>query len=45
VAPYSPDYNSIEKSWANMKRYIRDNIQKYQSLDSAIYDYFGFTNI
>jgi len=45
LPPYSPDYNSIEKSWANMKRYIRDNIQNYQSIDSAIYDYFAFSNV
>ena len=38
--PYSPDYNLIEKSWANMKRYLRENLQNFQFVDSAIYDYF-----
>jgi transposase len=42
LPPYSPDYNPIEKSWANMKSYLRDNIHNYQSVDDAIYDYFGF---
>jgi hypothetical protein len=28
-----------------MKRYIRDNMQNYQSIDSAIYDYFELSNI
>jgi len=45
LPPYSPEYNPIENSWANMKRYLRDNMQNYQSVDSAIYDYFGFTDI
>ena len=41
LPPYSPDYNSIEKTWANLKRYLGNNMQDYQSLESAIYDYFG----
>jgi len=41
LPPYSPDYNSIEKSWANMKRFIRSNTTEFQSIKDAIYDYFG----
>jgi transposase len=41
LPPYSPDYNPIEKSWANMKRFLRDNVKDFQSVANAIYDYFG----
>ena len=41
LPPYSPDYNPIEKTWANMKRFLKNNMNIYQSVDSAIYDYFG----
>ena len=41
LPPYSPDYNPIEKSWANMKRFLRSNLQNYKFVDSAIYNYFG----
>ena len=40
LPPYSPDYNPIEKTWANMKRFLRNNMEYYVSVDSAIYDYF-----
>ena len=45
LPPYSPDYNRIEKTWANMKRFIRSNNQNYQSVEDAIYSYFYSSNI
>jgi transposase len=40
LPPYSPDYNPIEKSRANMKRHLRDSLKNFDSIDSAIYDHF-----
>jgi transposase len=40
LPPYSPDYNPIEQSWANMKRFLRNNLHDFQSVDSAVLDYF-----
>ena len=45
LPPYSPDCSRIEKSWANMKRFLRGNVQNFQSVDLAIYDYFGVSAI
>lgn len=40
LPPYSPDYNPIEKSWANFKRWLRDNINRFPNLDFAVDCYF-----
>jgi transposase len=40
LPPYSPDYNPIEKSWANMKRFLCNNMHLFKSVDSAIHYYF-----
>jgi transposase len=41
LPPYSPDFNPIEKSWANLKKWLRKNLKFFPSLDFAIYYYFG----
>jgi transposase len=40
LPPYAPDYNPIEKSWANMKRELRDTASIYELLENAIYNYW-----
>jgi len=42
LPPYSPDYNPIEHVWANMKRFLRDYSNRFQTVQSAIYWYFAF---
>jgi transposase len=40
LPPYSPDYNPIEKSWANLKRWLIDNISRFFSPEAAVMFYF-----
>jgi transposase len=37
---YSPDFNLIEKEWANMKRALRDTAPLCDLLQTAVYDYW-----
>jgi transposase len=38
---YSPDYNPIEKTWANMTRALIDKIPACEDVSSAVYRYFN----
>ena len=38
LPPYSPDYNPIEKLWANMKRWLKKNMRYYDSFENALED-------
>jgi hypothetical protein len=39
---YSPDYNPIEKTWANMKRALVDIIPNCDDVPRAVYQYFEY---
>jgi transposase len=38
---YSPDFNPIEKTWANLKRALVDILPYVENLESGIYNYFA----
>ena len=40
LPPYSPDFNPIEKFWANMKRWIKQRIMNFKQLFDALVEFF-----
>ena len=40
LLPYFPDYNPIEKVWANIKKYMRNNAYKQECKQKDINEYF-----
>ena len=41
LPPYSPEFNPIEKSWANLKQWLKYHFDHFISLDFAIDYYFN----
>ncbi len=41
LPPYSPDFNPIERFWANMKRWIKGKISRFNDLYDAISAFFA----
>jgi transposase len=44
LPPYSPDKNPIEKSWANLKNWLRLNAKNYTDTNKAISAYIANFN-
>ena len=38
---YSSDYNPIEKSWANLKKWLCDNLRRFPNIQWAVECYFS----
>jgi putative transposase len=41
LSGYSPDFNPIEKFWANMKRWIKTRASSFDKLDNALEIFFN----
>ena len=40
LPPYSPEFNRIEKSWANFKQWLKTNLDRFPCFDFAVMAYF-----
>ena len=40
LPPYSPDFNPIEKVWANLKNFIKNYMRNFSSLNQAALAFF-----
>jgi transposase len=40
LPPYSPDKNKIEKSWVNLKNWLRLNAKNFENIQDAVMDWF-----
>ncbi|MDR0558180.1 MAG: transposase [Treponema sp.] len=41
LPPYSPDFNPIEKTWANMKKDLRSGAPLHGLIESSVYAYLS----
>ncbi len=42
LSPYSPELNPIEKTWGNIKKYLRKVLPNFTSFRDALLSYYGF---
>ena len=45
LPPYSPDLNPIEKFWANLKQWVKNNIYQFNKLYDALINFFLYANL